>query len=138
MTGRVIACPSSTSGSVRFLFFIIGLAKRRIVHYGVTRPSIDAWIAQQLREATPSSQLPHIMIRDRDSKYGDAFARVATGCRIEIMKTPYRAPKINAGCERSLGSVLGECLDRILVLRERHLFRVITEYVQYFNQARPH
>jgi putative transposase len=63
---------------------------------------------------------------------------VAAGCRIEILKTPYRAPKANAICERYLGSVRRKCLDRILVLGEQHLHRVIREYVTYFNRARPH
>ena len=49
-----------------------------------------------------------------------------------------RAPKANAICERFLGSVRRECLDHILVFGEQHLYRVVREYVQYFNRARPH
>jgi transposase InsO family protein len=54
------------------------------------------------------------------------------------MKTPYRAPKANAVCERFLESVRPECLDHILFVGERQLHRVIKEYVEYFNRARPH
>ncbi len=121
-----------------YLFFVIELASRRIVHFNVTAHPTDAWVAQQLREATPFGQTPRFLIRDRDSKYGDAFARVAKGSSIEILKTPYRAPKANAICERFLGSVRRECLDHILVLGESHLYWVIKEYVAFFNQARPH
>ena len=98
----------------------------------------DTWVAQQLREATPLGQAPRFLIRDRDRKYGQTFTRVAAGSKIEILKTPYRAPKANAICERFLGSVRRECLDHILILGESHLYRVIKEYVEYFNQARPH
>jgi transposase InsO family protein len=121
-----------------YLFFIIELASRRIVHFGVTRSPTDAWVAQQLREATPFGQAPHFLIRDRDSKYGECFTRVAVGTSIEVLKIPYRAPKANAICERFLGSVRRECLDHILVLGELHLYRVIREYVEYFNHTRPH
>lgn len=121
-----------------YLFFIVELASRRVVHFGVTRSPTDAWVAQQLREATPFGQAPRFLIRDRDSKYGETFARVAVGTSIEVLKTPYRAPKANAICERFLGSVRRECLDHILVLGEQHLYRVIWEYVEYFNGARPH
>jgi transposase InsO family protein len=121
-----------------YLFFVVELASRRIVHFGVTRSPTDAWVAQQLREATPFGQAPRFLIRDRDSKYGQAFTRVAMGTSIEILKTPYRAPKANAICERFLGSVRRECLDHIMVLGEQHLYRVIREYVGYFNRARPH
>lgn len=120
------------------LFFIVELATRRVVHFNVTVHPTDEWVAQQLREATPFDQAPRCLSRDRDSKYGQAFTRVAAGSNIEILKTPYRAPKANAICERFLGSVRRECLDHILILGESHLYRVIHEYVQFFNQARPH
>ncbi len=120
------------------LFFIVDLASRRIVHFNVTSHPTDAWVAQQLREATPCGQTPRYLIRDRDRKYGEAFARVAKGSRIEILKTPYRAPRANAICERFLGSVRRECLDHMLILGENHLYWLIKEYVEFFNQARPH
>jgi transposase InsO family protein len=121
-----------------YLFFIVELSSRRIVHFGVTRSPTDVWVAQQLREATPFSQAPRFLIRDRDRKYGGSFTRVAAGTSIEVLKTPYRAPKANAICERFLGSVRRECLDHSLVLGELHLYRMIREYVAYYNRARPH
>lgn len=69
---------------------------------------------------------------------GESFTRVAIGTSIEVSKTPYRAPKANALYERFLGSVRRDCLDHILGLGDQHLHRVIREYVEYFNRARPH
>src|SRR6266700_1499668 len=57
---------------------------------------------------------------------------------IEILKTPYHAPRANAICERYLRSVRQECLDHLLISSEKQLQRVLNEYVAYFNQARPH
>lgn len=111
---------------------------RRVVHFGVTRSPTDAWVAQQLREATPFGQAPRLLIRDRDSKYGGVFTAVAVTSGIGVLRTPYQAPKANAICERFLGSVRRECLGQILILGEQHLYRVIREYVAYFNYARPH
>ncbi|MEO8398154.1 MAG: integrase core domain-containing protein, partial [Chloroflexota bacterium] len=48
------------------------------------------------------------------------------------------APKANAVCERFLGSVRREYLDHLLIVNQRHLYRVLKEYVTYFNCARPH
>ena len=121
-----------------YLFVIVELGSRRVIHFNVTRHPTDAWIAQQLREATPFGQTPRFLIRDRDSKFGEAFSRVAKGSSIEVLKTPYRAPKANALCERFLGSMRRECLDHFLIWGERQLYRVIEAYVRYFNQARPH
>ncbi|HEY8597868.1 MAG TPA: integrase core domain-containing protein, partial [Thermomicrobiales bacterium] len=119
-------------------FFVIALESRRVVHVGVTRHPTDAWVAQQLREATPFDQRPRYLVRDRDSKYGPTVARVAAASGITELQTAYRAPRQNATCERFLGSGRWECLDHILVLDEAHLRHVLREYVAYCDQDRPH
>ena len=121
-----------------YAFFVIELASRRVVHVGVTRHPSDPWVAQQLREATPFGQHPKHLITDNDSKYGPLFAHVAAATGIDHVHTAYRAPLMNAVCERFLGSVRRECLDHVLVLSEGHLRRVLQEYVAYFNAERPH
>lgn len=121
-----------------FVYFIIELGSRRIVQYGVTRSPSDFWVAQQVRAATPYEEGPRFLIRDNDGKYGQCFTRVAEGKGIKVIKTPVRAPKANAICERFIGSVRRECLDHMLILNERHLYRLIDEFVEYYNRARPH
>ncbi len=121
-----------------FAFFLVELGSRRVVHLGVTRHPTDAWVAQQLREATPYGEGPRFLLRDNDSTYGSAFARVAAATGTEELRTAYRAPRQNATCERFLGSVRRECLDQVLVLGEAQLRRILREYVAYFNTARPH
>lgn len=121
-----------------FAFFIIEIGSRKVVHAAVTRHPSDAWLAQQLREATPFGTAPHYLIRDNDSKYGTRFAAVAHSTGIQILKTPFHAPRANAFCERFIGSVRRECLDHLLILSEAHLRRMMRAYVDYFNHARPH
>ena len=55
-----------------------------------------------------------------------------------MLRTPIKAPRANAICERLLGSIRREGLDHIMVVSERHLRRVLMEYVRYFTHARPH
>jgi putative transposase len=121
-----------------FAFFIIDMHSRRVIHVGVTRSPTDAWTAQQLRETTPFGQSPNYLVRDRDTKFGSCFARVAATSSIKTITTPYHAPRANAICERFLGSVRRECLDHLFILQEKQLHRVLHAYVQYFNRARPH
>jgi transposase InsO family protein len=121
-----------------FIFFIMEVGSRRVVHFRVTRHPTDEWVAQQLRDATPYGEVPRFLIRDNDSKFGVSFNRVAKVSGIEVLRTPYKAPKANAFCERFLGSVRRECLNHILIFGERHLYRVVKEYVEYYNLARPH
>ena len=121
-----------------FAFVITELGSRRIVHVGVTRTPTDEWTAQQLREATPYGEAPKYLIRDNDAKYGRHFGAVSIGSGIEVLRTPVRAPRANAICERFLGSVRRECLDHILIINEAQLRRVLKDYVRYFNHSRPH
>ncbi|HEY6284177.1 MAG TPA: integrase core domain-containing protein [Ktedonobacteraceae bacterium] len=121
-----------------FAFFLIELKSRKVIHVGVTRSPTDAWVAQQLREATPYGHAPKYLIRDNDSKFGPCFARVAKTSSIKILTTPVHAPQANAVCERFLRSVRQECLDHLFILQEKQLQRVLNEYVGYFNRARPH
>lgn len=81
-----------------FAFFIVEHATRCVVHLGVTRHPTDAWVAQQLREATPYGQKPKFLIRDNDTKFGAAFARVAKASGIKIVRTPVQAPRVPGSC----------------------------------------
>jgi transposase InsO family protein len=121
-----------------YIFVIMELKKRRIIHVGVTDSPTDAWTSQQLREATPFGMHPKYLLRDRDSKFGPHFTALATHSGITVIKTPYRTPQANAFCERFMGSLKRECLDHSLVLHQRHLKRLVTEYRAYFNEERPH
>ena len=121
-----------------FAFFLIELKSRKVIQVGVTRSPTDAWVAQQLREATPYGQSPRYLIRDNDSKFGPCFARVAKTSSIKILTTPIHAPRANAICERYVRSVRQECLNHLLIYGEKQLQRVLNAYVEYFNKARPH
>ena len=121
-----------------YIFVVLELKTRRIIHTGVTKYPTDEWTAQQLREATPWGEGPKYLIRDRDSKYATHFSTVAVSSGIQELKTPYRTPQANGICERFIGSLRRECVDHILIHDDNHLRRVVTEYATYFNQERPH
>src|SRR5215207_6733913 len=52
-----------------FAFVTVELGSRRVVHVGVTRAPTDAWVAQQLRGATPEEARPRFLVHDHDAKY---------------------------------------------------------------------
>jgi putative transposase len=78
------------------------------------------------------------VIRDRGSNFTISFDAVfqATGAR--ILRTAVQAPRMNAICERLVGTLRRELLDRTLILGEQHLRAVLTEYQAHYNTARPH
>jgi putative transposase len=121
-----------------YIFVILELKSRRVIHTAVTTSSTDAWAAQQLREATPWGQAPKYLIHDRDNKYGRQFSAVAASSGIKELKTPFRTPRANAYCGRFIGTLRRECLAHMLVLHRNHLHRLVTRFVDYYNHARPH
>src|SRR6266511_3591092 len=84
------------------------------------------------RGRCPSARLPiRFLIRDRDSKYTAVFDEIFRSERIEVIRTPIRAPRANAYAERFVGTVRRECLDWILILSRGHLERVLRVYVDH-------
>lgn len=77
-------------------------------------------------------------MRANESKFGTAFDCVAQDSDIEVLKTPYRAPRANVVSKRFLCSGRRECFDDLLIFNERQLYCVVREYASYFNRARPH
>jgi putative transposase len=131
--GDVWACDFTVVHDLLFrpiyVFVVVELMTRRIVHTAVTRSPTDDWTAQQLREATPWGEAPKYLIRDRDSKYGRRFSAVAASSGIEELRTPFQMPKANTHCERFIGSLKRECLDHMLVLHRNQLHRLVAEFV---------
>ncbi|MFC2045948.1 integrase core domain-containing protein [Chloroflexota bacterium] len=123
---------------LRYIFVVIELQTRRIMHPAVTRSPTDDWTAQQLRGATPWGKGPKYLICDRDNKYAPLFLNVAKSTRIKVLKTPVRAPKTNAICECTIGSLKRECLDHMLILHSYQLHYIIRAYADTYNHSRPH
>jgi transposase InsO family protein len=115
---------------------------RRVHLAGVTSRPTAEWTTQQARNLamTPGCRLhsPRFLLGDRDSKYTRSFDAVFTADDVEILLSPPRAPKANAICERVLGTLRREILDRILIHNEAHAHAVLTAYIQHYNQHRPH
>ena len=109
---------------------------------GVTAKPVADWVTQQARnlsmELADQADAVKFLIRDRDTKFTASFDAVFAAEGIRIIKTPVRAPRANAICERVIGTLRRECLDRMLILGRRHLEAVLAEYVEHYNSHRPH
>ena len=78
------------------------------------------------------------LIRDNDAKYPPALDRVLIEAGITIVRTPVASPNANAHCERFIGSIQRECLDRIAFVSDAAVRRVITIYLDHYHHERPH
>jgi putative transposase len=113
---------------------------RRDVHIaGCTANPDGQWTTQQARQLawSLSERATRFLIHDRDSKFCRAFDEVFRSEGVEIIRTPFRAPKANAFAERFVGTVR-DCLDWLLISSRRQLERVLHVYVEHYNTHRPH
>jgi transposase InsO family protein len=143
----IIACDLFTVESIRLrtlhVLFFIDLHTRHVLIGGVTAgPANVTWcaqIARNLTDAREDRDTPvRFLVHDRDKRFGATFDEVFRAEGIEILRTPWRAPKANAYAERFIRTVRTECLDHILVLGEAHLRSVLETYVDHYNTQRPH
>jgi putative transposase len=129
--------PTITFG-VLYCFFVISHDRRRILHINVTKHPRSAWIIQQLREAFPFEASHKYLIFDRDQKFGFEVIAAVKATRIIPKRTSFRSPWQNGIAERWVGSCRRDLLDHMVALNERHLKRLLSEYVRYHHEDRTH
>ena len=76
-------------------------------------------------------------IHDRDSKFTSGFDAVLESEGVEVIRTPYRAPRANSHCERSIGSARREFFDFMIVIGERHLRLLLERWLDHYNRVDP-
>ena len=139
----ILACDFLVAVTVRFqvlfVFLVMEVGSRRILHYNVTADPTADWTRQQFREAIPSDHGYQFVIHDRDSIFSrELDQQLKSDFGLKVLRTPVRAPTANAYCERLVGTVRRERLDFMIPLNERHLRMTLCPWVAHYNKGRPH
>jgi putative transposase len=121
-----------------YVFVVLEVGTRRIVHWNVTAHPTAEWTVQQFRTIVPGDQPQRFLVHDRDSIYTAAVDCAVEAMGLMVLKTPVRCPQANAFCERVIGTIRRECLDWMISLNERHLRCVLRQWVAHYNRGRPH
>ena len=124
-----------------YVLVFIEHGTRRMHIGGVTANPTGEWTVQQARNLALGLggrfEDVKFLIRDRGSNFTASFDAVFQAVSTRILRTAVRAPRMNAICERLVGTLRRELLDRMLILGEAHLRAVLADQVHY-NTARPH
>lgn len=125
-----------------YTVFVIDLASRRVQIVGSTPHPDERFMRQVSRTLTAAddgSLVAHrVLICDRDAKWSAPVRERLAEAGIRMVQTPYQAPNANAHAERFVRSIKDECLGRVIPLGERHLRRMIVEYVEHYHRERNH
>ncbi|MFE0153480.1 integrase core domain-containing protein [Nonomuraea sp. NPDC059007] len=125
-----------------YVLVFIEHGTRRLHLGGVTARPTGAWTVQQARNLAMDlgERIAGLrfLIHDRDPLFTSTFREVFRAEGLRSITTLPRTPRMNAICERVIGTIRRELLDRILILNERHLTFVLREYLIHYNGHRPH
>ena len=121
-----------------YCFFVIEHGRRRILHFNITRHPTADWVVQQLREALPEAPPYRYAIFDHDSKFNEDVISFLASTGLEAKRTSVQSPWQNGTAERWVGSCRREMLDHVIALNERHLLRLLRDYVSYYHDDRIH
>ena len=119
---------------------IIAHGSREIVHFAVTKNPDMYWVRQQFRNATPYGKKPKYLIHDNDPVFkSKVFQEFLESSGIKSKPTSYRSPWQNPYAERVNGIIRQELLNHIIPFNEKHLEKLLAEYVHnYYNTNRTH
>ena len=125
-----------------YVLVFIEHGTRRMHLGGVTEHPTGEWTVQQARNLALAlgERFGDIrfLLRDRGSNFTAPFDAVFQAAGARILRTAVQAPRMNAICERLVGTLRRELLDRVLILGEAHLRAVLAGYQAHYNTARPH
>jgi len=141
---------------VLYVFVIMELVNRKVIHMHVAEHPTIEWTKQQIRNACFEEQ-PKFLLHDNDGKFGQLGrpfqvenAGKKISCRsafdvwlwremdIRGIPIPYGAPNVAAHIERLIGTLRRECLDRVLICNDGHLRCVLNEFIAWCNRGRVH
>jgi putative transposase len=125
-----------------YVLVFIEHGTRRMHIGGITAHPTGDWTVQQARNLALDLGERfgdfRFLIRDRGSNFTESFDAVFQAAGTTILRTAVQAPRMNAICERLIGTLRRELLDRTLILNQAHLRAVLAEYQEHYNTARPH
>jgi putative transposase len=149
---EICACDFMTQYTALFaivyVFIVMEIQTRRIVHCNVTEsPTLD-WVKMQIRDIVAFDCKPRFLLHDNDGIFGQ-FGRRKGGFRchldrwlsttmdIEGLPTPYCAPNANAHVERFHRTLREDGLNHFIFFNAAHVGRIVREFIEYYNRARP-
>jgi putative transposase len=125
-----------------YALIVTGHGTRRAHLAGVTAHPDGPWATQAARtfliRLGQRAASARFLIRDRAGQCTDSFDAVVTAAGIRILLSPPHAPTGNAVCAPMIGTLRRELFDRLLIVGEHHLRRVLAEYLLHDNTSRPH
>ena len=125
-----------------YVLVVMELATRRVQVAGITPHPTAAFMQQCARQLTDPCEGfllgKRYLIHDRDTQFTQAFDALLKVSGVEPLLLPPRSPNLNAHCERFIRSIKEEALEQMVMLSERALYYVVSQYLAHYHTERNH
>lgn len=139
-----VSKPMWTMKGLVDLYFVVFLhlgTRRCWVSTCTTTPD-STWVSRQAKnfmmDAEDLELVPKYVMRDNDTKFTEQFDEVFKSSGTEIKRNTPMSPNLRAHVERFIQTLKVECLDKFVIVAERHLNHVCREWRLHYNRERPH
>ena len=121
-----------------YVLIVLAHSRRRVLHFNVTANPTASVDGAADRGSLSVGHAPKYLLRDRDAIYGGEFRKRVHAMGIEQVLSAPRSPWQNPFVERLIGTLRRDCLDHVVALNERHLRRIVAQYLDYYHDWRTH
>ena len=130
-------------GLVKYMVLVvIDYKTRKVEIAGIIPQANGEWMKQIARNLSDPMngflRNKKYLIHDRDPLFTKEFRAILRAGGVKPVKTTVASPNLNPFVERFVRSIKYECLNKMLIFGEEHLRYVISEYMTFYHQERPH
>jgi len=125
-----------------YMLVFLHLGSRRCWISPCTASPNSQWVTQQaknfLMDAEDMDLAPKMVMRDNDTKFTAQFDAVFENSDATIKRNTPLSPNLRAHVERFIQTLQVECLDKFVIVAQRHLNHVCQQFEAWYNTERPH
>jgi len=133
-----------TTSGLRHMYVLVWLCvtTREVIVSESTKHPNSAWVEKQadlfVDQTAGREDKPSIVMHDKDTKFTKEFTAKLKDRGVRTNSLPKASPNLNGRCERFIGTIKWECLDKFIIFGKRHLDYITGEFVDYYNHHRSH
>ena len=118
-----------------YLLVLLELKSRKIVRFDLTEYPTREFVRQRIMDFSDDQQDVKHLVHDNAAQFTTIdFNQYG----IKAVNTVPYAPNMNAHVERVIGTIRREALDHFLLFTEKQVRKIVKEFVNYYNNFRPH
>ena len=125
-----------------YVLAFLCLKTREVILSDSTGHPNSAWVTSQaemfIDKTSGRDEKPTIVMHDLDTKFTKKFVAKLKDHGVRTNALPKASPNLNGRCERFVGTIRWECLDKFLIFGNRHLDHLLSEFASYYNEHRSH